>query len=78
MVGAALGPVACSRLTVHEQAVRGREAPGDPRGDRLEMEAGPSRPVAETGAVEGDPLAGMDLRLPAEGKTISDFRDNDL
>src|SRR5690606_23065270 len=63
---------------VHEDAVRRREVLAHPLGDRLEMEAGAARPVAEGGPVQRDSLAAVDVGLPVKRRVVAELRDNDL
>jgi hypothetical protein len=46
--------------------------------DRLQVESRPADPVGQRRAVERDPLAGIDLRLPIQWKMIGIFGDQNL
>jgi len=64
--GAALGPVARSRLTVHEELGGALQMLRQPVDDGAEMERRLSHPAGQRGAIQVDAGSGEDLRLPVE------------
>lgn len=63
---------------VHEDAVGRGKVLAHVVGDRLEVEARSTHPVAESSPVKLDALPGIDLGLPIKGQVIAELRDNDL
>src|SRR3546814_17838735 len=63
---------------VHEQPLGVGQMPTHPLGDRPEVEAGATGPVAQGGPNQGAPLAAIDIGLTVEGQVVAELRRDDL
>src|SRR3546814_4353494 len=59
---------------VHEQPLGVGQMPTHPLGDRPEVEAGATGPVAQGGPIQGDPLAAIDIGLKRSEKHTSELQ----